>query len=322
MTWQDRLGAAGLRFAQTLVTSLPPRSIGGLAWIAGSLWWIRDARRRERIRQNLRAAFGDRIQGRAGRRMARQLFRNMIRVLVEMFWFERLLGTRRQVERHCTLHGDWPSPAAGPPPVPGDATVFFEGHLGNWEVICPVARYFIGPMRPVARRIAVPAVDDLATRSRGGADRVIPKHGAYRDLVRSVREGWSVVIVGDQNAGRHALWVPFFGLPASTYETPARLALREGLPLDLVACIRRSGRAFHFDVYRERLLDPGCRNATPQAVQALTETAHARLEHWVRRTPEQYNFLHRRWKDRPASEPECAYVPQYDHRRKPDASGS
>lgn len=312
----DRLSMFSVRFAQTLLTSLPPRSIGGVAWVVGSLWWLRDGRRRKRIRENLRAAFGDRYQGAAGRRMARRLFRNMIRVGVEMFWFERLLASRRQVERRCTLHGDWPEGGVDPKPRAGDGGVLVAGHLGNWEALGPISRYHIGPMRPVARRIRIPGIEALATRSRGGDDRVIAKHGAYRDLVRSVREGWWVCVVGDQNAGRGGLWVPFFGLPASTYETPARLALREGMPLDFVAVIRRAGSALRFDVHRERLLGRGDAQRSPEVVEALTARAQARLEHYVRRTPEQYNFLHRRWKDRPEHEPDGAYVPQYDHRHK------
>lgn len=305
----DRLSVAAVRFAQTLITSLPPASIGGVAWIAGSLWWCRDGRRRERIRQNLRAAFGTRYEGAEGRRMARRLFRNMIRVAIELFWFDRLLATRGQVDRHCTLHGDWPEPGE-------DNGVLFMGHLGNWELLVPVSRFHVGPLRPVARRIRNPGIERLATRSRGGPDRVIPKHGAYRDLVRSVREGWWVLVVGDQNAGRNALWIPFFGLPASTYETPARLALREGVPLDFVAVVRRPGGRFHFDLHRERMLERGEPRKDGATVQALTERLHARLEDWARKTPDQYNFLHRRWKDRPPVEPEGAYVPQYDHHRR------
>ena len=71
----------------------------------------------------------------------------------------------------------------------------------------------------VVRPIENPAVDTWATQTRGGPDYVIRKHGAYRDLVRSVRDGWWVYIVGDQNAGLRGIFVPFFGLEASTWET-------------------------------------------------------------------------------------------------------
>lgn len=308
------LSLTAARVAQTVVCSLPPRSIEAVAWVMGSLWWCRDGRRRKRIAENLRTAFGDRYTGAAGRRMARRLFRNMMQVAVELFWFDRLLRTPRQIARRCTLHGDWPDGATPTKPVPGNGGVLFSGHLGNWEFLAPVSRHVIGPMRPVARRIRNPGLDALATHSRGGRDLVIPKHGAYRDLVRSVRAGWWVLIVGDQNAGRGGLWIPFFGLPASSYETPARLSLREGLPLDFIAVLRRPGKDLHFDIHRERLADQAPGQRRPEAVEALTSLAHQRLEHYVRKTPEQYNFLHRRWKDRPAVEPEGAYVPQYDHR--------
>lgn len=297
-----------IRLVVSLARSLPPGSIAPLSWIAGTGWWLVDARRRKRIAENLRVAFGPALDLPARRRLARSVFRNMARVPIEVLWFDRLLASPKQVERCCTFHGDWEQ--AGP-----DCGVLSGAHLGNWEVCIRAGRHRLGRFRTVVRPVGIPALDDLVTRIRGGPDSILEKHGAYRGLLRSLREGWWVGIASDQNAGAAGEFLPFFGLAASTHVAPAHLALREGAPVYFLAALRRPGSGFHFDVYLERLAHPAPRSATPEAVRALTTQISAHLEAWVRRRPAQYNFLHRRWKDRPPGEAAGPHLPQYDHHR-------
>jgi len=301
------LSSSGIRLAVALARGLPPRSMGPLSWIVGSLWYAVDVRRRRRIAENLRVALG--LRGRNARALARQVFRNMARVPIELIWFERLLATPRQVDRRCTFHGPWPGPEDGP-------GILFLGHLGSWEVTMLAARRRLGDLRAVARAIGNPAVEELFTRARGGRSQLVAKHGGYRDLVRALRDGAWVGIAGDQNAGRHGIFVPFFGLLASTWETPGRLALKINVPVALAVALRRPGPDLYFDLHFEDLppFPPGA--CGPEAVRALNAALQKRLERWVRRAPQQYNFLHRRWKDRPPGEAPNTSLPQYDHHRK------
>jgi KDO2-lipid IV(A) lauroyltransferase len=303
----DRLSHIAIPLAMAAARSLPPRSIGPLAWLVGSTWYAVDKRRRRRISENLRVALG--LRGRAARAMARRVFRNMARVPIEVIWFERLLSSPRQVDRRCVFHGDWP----GPEDSPG---IFFTGHLGSWEVTMHAARRRVGDLRAVARHIRNPAVSELITAARGGASQVIAKHGGYRDLVRALREGAWVGIAGDQNAGLRGIFVPFFGLPASTWETPGRLALKVGVPLILIVSLRRPGPDLAFDLFAERVPVNAPHDASRASAWALNADLHQRLERRIRQAPEQYNFLHRRWKNRPPEEPPNTALPQYDHHRK------
>ncbi|MDF1701701.1 MAG: hypothetical protein P1V36_11150 [Planctomycetota bacterium] len=301
------LATVAVRGVAATVRSLPPRSIPVLAWLGGTIWYLVDRRRQRRIAENLRVAFGEPTDPSARRRLARSVFRSMARVPIEVLWFERLLATPGQLARRLHMHGTWP------PPAP--AGVAWGGHLGNWEVLVRAVQGRLGRMRSVARRIEDPAIQALVTRARGGATEVIDKHGAYRDLVRSVRAGTWVGIVGDQNAGAHGPFIPFFGLPASMHEAPARLALREGLPLVTLAAVRRPGADVAFDVYAEVLHPGGARSRNPADVEALLKRMSGWLEGHVRAHPEQYNFLHRRWKDRPPGEAPGTHLPRYDHHR-------
>ena len=297
-----------IRLVVCFARSLPPSSIGGIAWIAGTVWWSVDARRRKRIAENLRVAFGDELTANERKQLARQVFRNMARVPVEVLWFDRLLASPAQVERRCVFEGSWPAPEEGP-------GVIAAGHLGNWEVCIRGLRHRLKRFRTVVRPVDVPAIDELVTRIRGGRDSILEKHGASRGLMRSLAEGWWVGIASDQNAGLDGLYLPFFGLVASQHDTPARLALREGVPLYFVSSRRLPGPEIHFTVRLDLLAHPARRSADPEAVSGLTQAVSDHLEQLVRATPEQYNFLHRRWKDRPAGEAPGPHLPRYDHHR-------
>ena len=303
-------GSAVIRLMVMIVRSLPPRSIGPLSWLAGTIWYGCDARRRKRIAENLRVAFGATLDDAGRRKRARRVFRNMARVPIEVLWFDRLLATPRQIEERLTFHGAWPSPD-------GEPGVIVSGHFGNWEACIRAVRHRLGRVRTVVRPVGIPALDDLVTRIRGGPESILEKHGAYRGLLRSLRDGWWAAMASDQNAGASGLFLPFFGLAASTHVTPAHLALRQGAALHFIAGIRRPGPELAFDVHLAEVAHPAAGSAEPEAVEHLTEEVNRRLEAWVRKAPDQYNFLHRRWKDRPPGEVPGPHLPAYDHHRPP-----
>jgi KDO2-lipid IV(A) lauroyltransferase len=292
-----------LRGAVTLLRALPPRSVPALAWTGGTIWYLCDRRRRGRIRQNLKIAFGPTLAPAARRRLARDVFRHMARIPLEVIWFDRLATTPSQLERRCTFHGAW---------EPGRGGVLYTGHLGAWEMLIRAAPLRLGRLVTVVRRIRDPAIDAFVNRARG---EVVAKHGAFPELVRVVREGAWVFLAGDQNAGAAGPFIPFLGLPASTHVSPALLALREGVPLVLAVAVRRPGSEMHFDLHLEAVAEPAAHEPTPEELHDLLTRLHARLEAWVREIPQQYNFLHRRWKDRPPGELPGPHLPSYDHHR-------
>jgi len=301
--------SALIRMVMTAAQALPPGSIGVLSLLAGRAWYLFDGRRRKRIAENLRIAFDDSLSDAERRALAKRVFTNMARIPIETLWFDRLLATPRQVERRCTFHGAWPDPD-------GPGGVLVAGHLGNWEVCIRACRHRFRRMRTVVRPVDIPAIDDLITRIRGGPENVLEKHGAYSGLVRSLAEGYWCMIVSDQNAGAGGVFVPFFGLAASTHVSPALLARREGARLYFIACLRRPGPEIAYDVYLEPVPLPPEGGDEEAVLEALTAELSRRLEGWVRRSPDQYNFLHRRWKDRPPGEALGPHLPRYDHHRQ------
>ena len=269
--------------------SLPPTWLFGLADTAGSLMWTLSPGRRRIVHENLRIAFGDSLSPRARRRIGRSACRGLARVVAEVAVADRLLGTRGGASKYLGFQGAWDDLAAEH--AAGRGGIIVTAHLGNWEVGAFGVRHRGIPLRAMARPLANPALEAWLERRRGGAERLISKTGGLKDVLRELKQGGWVALLADQNAGRHGLFVPFFGLEASTFPTPAALAARVGVPLYLGVCLRRPG-GMGFDIHLERL-------PAPIEVETTTRDLNRLLEAWIRRAPGQYNWVHRRWKTRP-----------------------
>lgn len=311
----ERIVLAAVRLGEMLVCGLPPRSVPVLAWLGGFVWYVCDRRRRRRCRANLRAAFGDSSEH-ASEASVRAVFRNMARVPLEALWFPRLFRTATQLERHCRFEGDWNE--FGERAAHGG--VMLSGHLGNWELGAHALRLYPVPVSVVVRRFAQAGLERRLSASRGGDEAVIPHRNALGGIRTALRSQRWVGIVGDQNAGWNAQYVPFFGLPASTAGAPAWIALEAGTSIFFGAVVRRR-KAFAFTLRIQHLPAPSFDGDRRAAVQWVLERYMATLEAWIREAPTQYNWLHRRWKSRPPGESPSPRLPTYDHHRVP-ATGS
>ena len=293
-----RPALAAARALECLAGALPPRGLLALADLAGTLWWLLSPGRRRVVRENLRIAFGDGLAARRTASLGRACCRGLARVFAELALADRLLASPRARARRLSFRGDWEQLATDAKTGGG---LIVTAHLGNWEVGALAARARGIPLEAMARPQESPVVEAWLTRRRGGATAVLRKKGGMTGLLRSLRRRRWIALLADQNAGRHGTFVPFFGLEASTFPTPAALAARMGVPLYLGVCLRRPG-AMRFEVHVERLPPPA-----PDGVREATRDLNRRLEAWIRRAPQQYNWVHRRWKTRPpgrdASEP-------------------
>jgi KDO2-lipid IV(A) lauroyltransferase len=275
---------------------LPIRLILGLCDLAGSLLYAFSPRRRGIAAENLSIALGPDLRPRERRRLARASFRSLLRVFGELAVAERLYRDPRRAEARLRFAGDWDALDADV--AAGRPGLIVTGHLGNWELGALAVRRRGAPLRVMARPTGRGAMDGLLSAWRGGSDLVLPKTGGIREVLRCLQSGAWIALLADQNAGRHGLFVPFFGLEASTFPTPVVLARRLDLPLYLGACLRRPGPPGSFDVHLERV-DLGEADPREAGLEAAVLHLNRRLEAWIRRAPEQYNWAHRRWKTRP-----------------------
>lgn len=177
--------------------------------------------------------------------------------------------------------------------------VVVTGHLGSWEV----AAFMLSRRSPggagVFRRIDNPFLDRLVARVRSAASgAAIEKRGAVTEALSRLRQGHGVLLLLDENGGHRGTFVPFFGRDASTRKTAALLSALTGAPIVVAAAVRRPGRSPF--LFRLAAVEPPAgRRATPADVRAMTREATAVWERWVRDDPDQWRWVHWRWKTRP-----------------------
>ena len=180
------------------------------------------------------------------------------------------------------------------------------GHFGNFELF---GAYFtrLNPIDFVVKPLSNPRVDALVSdlRRRAGVG-IIPLGGGLKHVFRSLRAGRWVAMLADQDARRHGVFVPFFGRLASTPEGPARLALQTGAPI-MMGFIRRRPDGRHRVKFEPAYFPAG--EPTEDNVRAVTAWHTARLEREIRESPEQWFWLHRRWKTAPPPTDEDAHAP-------------
>ncbi len=304
-----RFAVPALSVAAMLIRSVPPVAAIAAAEVGGRLWWSLDRRRRKRTRENLRAAYGDTRSERERRHLERAAFASMLRVAVETAWAERLLATPRQFASRTVREGDWDGLRKDV--ERGRGGLLLGGHFGNWELGGRSAHVHGVPMLIVARPFDQLGLDRFVARHRGGHRAVLGHRGRASGLVGALRRGSWVGALIDQNAGPQGVFVPFFGLLASTPAGPVRAAQQAGAPV-WFGTVRRLAAPLHFALRLDRI-DVGPPDADRDRLAEAVATIVAHLERAVREAPEQYNWLHRRWKSRPPGEAPNPRLPVYDH---------
>jgi len=185
----------------------------------------------------------------------------------------------------------------------GRGVLFLTGHLGAWELKPFAHALYHKPIYFLVRPIKNPRVDALVNRYRGlSGNRPIEKNESARVVLRVLRDGGTVGILADQNTTpAEAVFVNFFGIPAATTAGLARLARRTGAAVVPV----HSYWDASLQKYRLRY-EPALelvRSTDEESdVDANTKLFNQTLESIIRRFPEQWFWVHRRWKNRPPGE--------------------
>jgi Kdo2-lipid IVA lauroyltransferase/acyltransferase len=185
----------------------------------------------------------------------------------------------------------------------GKGVLVLTGHLGAWELSSFYHSLMGMPMGMVIRRLDNPMVDAFVNRIRClHGNRVIHKDDFARGLIASMRAGETVGILMDTNmTPPQGVFVPFFGVPACTASGMARIAARTGaavVPGFLLWEQSEQRYVLHFGTELD-VVDTG---DADQDVVTNTARFTATIEAYVRRYPEQWLWMHRRWKTRPVGE--------------------
>lgn len=172
-------------------------------------------------------------------------------------------------------------------------------HLGNWELLTLASRFLNVPTAVVVRPLDAPWLDVLSGRLRGRTGiELIDKRGALRPVLSALRQGRVVALLLDQNASRReGVFASFFGRPASTPKSLAVLAVRTRTPV-IPMFISRTGIERHRVVVHPPLFVEDASDSE-RAVADLTQRCTSTIEAAIRDAPEQWLWIHNRWRTQP-----------------------
>jgi KDO2-lipid IV(A) lauroyltransferase len=298
-----------LRLVVCVVQALPVWL--SLAVAEGIAWLLYHAvpSRRKIAQANVTAAFPDWSSTRQ-RAVVLGMYRHFVRAVVESVLLSRKLHLHNwraylDIRRAKQL-----------PEVLLDArpVLLVTGHFGNWEVGGYVPALLGFQTYAIARVLDNPYLERLVRRLRQSSGQtLIAKKDDFERLTTVMASGGKVATLADQDAGPRGVFVPFFGRPASTHKAVALMALEFDALIVVLGMprIRRSHGRFAppspgsedicYAVEIEDVIEPREYAGLADAVGRITQRYTAALERLIRRHPEQYFWVHRRWKHQPRS---------------------
>jgi KDO2-lipid IV(A) lauroyltransferase len=222
--------------------------------------------------------------------LARACFVHLGRMMLELVCVE-------QIDRAISGWVDWPAEdraVLDQALAAKKGVVFVSGHVGNWELLARTVSLAGYPCQTIAKETTDPRLTRLIERFRESSKLKSiwrGKDGAAKAMLRALKQGEILGLLIDQDTDVQSLWVPFFGKPAKTPRAAADLALRTGAKVVLGFCQRREGR------YRLSMREVSAEGLEGEdGARVLTERLTAGIEEAVRTAPEQWVWMHRRWK--------------------------
>jgi len=284
----QRLQYAGLVLFALVLRALPRKVRSFLGAALGQLIHFLAIRRRV-TEANLAAAFPT-LPKRAVRTLSRRVYRHFGRVATAFVDLPLLspddIGRWILCDDFAVLRDTL---------ARGKGGIFFSGHLGNWEIMGAIVARAGFPVTFVVTTQSNKLVEELIDRYRMQVGiEIVKRKDAIRGVLSALKRNRFVAILMDQDAHEDGAFAPFFGRLASTPRGAAVFHIRTGAPLIFAHSVRLPGER-----YRIRLTPFDSRGE--QDPDILTARMSATLEDAIRETPEQWLWMHRRWKTRPES---------------------
>jgi KDO2-lipid IV(A) lauroyltransferase len=293
-----------------LVRIMPDVLVRASGRALGLTFYACDRAHRRIAERNLATALPDR-PAEERRTIARRAFAHFGRLLMELLKFSTL--SPDAMLARVEVEGEERARAAY---AQGNGVLFVTGHFGFWELQAMVHALRVEPIAVLARALDNPALNQMLEdiRQRTG-NTVIYRKRAIRRVMRVLQDGHGVAVLIDQHIQpRDAIYVDFFKRPAATTAVVAALALRTGAPVVPVFALPLGGGRYRM-IYEPPVDPPGADSDDP--VRQYTQRCSDVLETYVRRHPELWLWMHRRWRDTAASEQVSGMFPAADSDVKP-----
>ena len=261
------------------------------AFLGSVAYWLATEQRTIAERHiNLSLEFKD---GASTKRVVRRCFQNLGKSLIE---FIRFPHTSSEKNREIvTFEGKAYIDKAL---AQGKGAIILTGHFGNWELLAANLVKQVAPLTPIARRLRSRRLEALVHGWREAAGySTIDRDSAARDILRCLKRNELIGVLADVDTSVDGVFVDFFGQPAYTPYSPVAIALKTGaavLPTFIIRQLDDSHR-----VIVEPPLDLKSTGDRAQDFLINTQMFTEIIESYVRRYPEQWIWMHERWKRQP-----------------------
>ena len=264
-----------------------------IAHFFGKILFNVDKKHRKIALDNLTYAFGQEKQLEETERIAQQVFINLVKIVFEIAWSLHL--KENQFKEHFKIDGYHNIKNAY---EKGKGVLVLTAHFGNWELLTIIAKMIKFPINIVVRPLDFKPLDhfifNLRTRYGG---KIIPKERSIHAIIKSLNRGEMVALLMDQNVDWYeGVFVDFMGHRACTSKGLALLALKTEAPVVPVFMIReKSGLRAEFgpEIVTVKTGD------RQKDIETNTQEYNRVIENFVRRYPEQWFWIHQRWKTKP-----------------------
>ncbi|HEY2615442.1 MAG TPA: lipopolysaccharide heptosyltransferase II [Chthoniobacterales bacterium] len=275
------------RAGTVIASALPVRLLFAAGNFVGFLSWLLLSRYRRLAERNLEIAFGGEKPARELRRIGRRHFQllgaNLFCSAKMGSMAPEKLARYIETENLEAIHQEL---RAGRP------VILLLSHIGNWESFAQLMPKYADYSRvgTIYQTLRNRYIDRDVSRKRAStAAELFDRSEGFHKPIGLLRSGGLIGILGDQHAGDHGLWTPFFGRLASTSPLPGLLAKRTGAAV-IAAAVYTEGPARWRMVFTSRVDSPG------DSVELMTAKANRTLEQQIRKAPEDWLWVHNRWK--------------------------
>jgi Kdo2-lipid IVA lauroyltransferase/acyltransferase len=297
ITMRHRFEYGAVRALQAAICAMPAAAARETGALLGGFAYSTLRIRRPVVLRQLRRVFQDELSEEELSQIARESYRNFGRTTFEYARFPMIPLSR--LDRIVSLTGGEHLDRAL---KKGKGAILVSFHFGNWEMAAALAvmgyplTFLVGEQHNIL-------VDRLMNRLRErlGVE-IVPVTGNLMGVLRALRSNRIVAMLSDQDAGKNGVFVDFLGAQASTPYGPARMAARTGAALVPGIAVRREGGR-HELVMCPPIEPPDADLPLEEQVRALTQSYTYVFERYIREMPEQYFWMHRRWKTRPPETP-------------------
>lgn len=281
-----------------------PRRVGYMlaTGIGKSTYWILSKERAKAVR-HLKIAFGEEKSKDEFHRIGQNAFVNLAKSAIDVLLFPKL--NRKRIERLVHLEGGrWKLDEAL---ARGKGVIMLTGHIGNWELLASYFRFLGYPGQLVGRRIYYELFDRLLVSLRKSAlVSTVYRDESPRKILAELRQNHVVGMSADQDIDSlEGIFVSFFGWETWTPTGPAKIALASGAAIVPAFMIHERD---HYRLFIEDPILPVEGDSKEEAVRLITQAWSQIVERYIRQYPDQWVWMHNRWKTKAPSQAETKEV--------------